>query len=309
MEELITILGPTAVGKTDLTLRLAQAMNGVVISGDAYQIYKGLNIGTAKPTTKELAMVPHRLIDIRDADDSYSVADFQNEASRAITVAHNEGQRPILSGGTGFYVQSLLEGFDFSVEGPDTGIRERLEHMWQSDGESAVLAYGNELAEKGNITLRFTDKHRLFRAIELMEQGNYEVLIHQTKAGLSYEGPVIGLRRNREELYNRINLRVQIMVDQGLFEEVEELLANGVSPHCQAFKGIGYKEVVAYFAGQCTKAEAIEAIQQNTRRFAKRQITWYKRMPYIIWLDCDNRTSNSIYEEAMALIQTPLRIG
>ncbi|WP_295238080.1 tRNA (adenosine(37)-N6)-dimethylallyltransferase MiaA [Veillonella sp.] len=309
MESLITILGPTAVGKTELTLRLAEALNGVVISGDAYQIYRGLNIGTAKPTAEELRRVPHRLIDIRNAEDSYSVADFQNEASRAITAAHEIGQMPILSGGTGFYVQSLLEGFDFSVEGPDTDIRERLEHMWQADGESAVLAYGNELAGKGNITLRFTDKHRLFRAIELMEQGNYEALIHQTKAGLSYEGPVMGLRRNREELYKRINLRVNIMVDQGLFEEVEALLDSGVSPHCQAFKGIGYKEVVAYFQGQCTKSEAISAIQQNTRRFAKRQITWYKRMPYITWLDCDNRTSDSIYEEAMALIQTQLMIG
>lgn len=166
------------------------------------------------------------------------------------------------------------------------------------------MVYAEELAKKGGIELRFTDKHRLFRAIELMEQGNYEALTNQTKAGLSFEGPVIGLRRNREELYERINLRVNIMVEQGLFEEVERLVAAGVSPDCQAFKGIGYKEVVAYFNGECTKDEAIAAIQQNTRRFAKRQITWYKRMPYIVWIDCDNgRSGDSIFEEAMSLIQ------
>lgn len=304
MEQLITILGPTAVGKTDLTLRLAKKLNGIVISGDAYQIYKGLDIGTAKPSREELEAVPHRLIDIRTADESYSAADFQEEARSEIKAAHQKGYLPILSGGTGFYVQSLLEGFDFSVEGPNESIRERLEALWQAKGDAGLLAYAEELAQKGHIELRFTDKHRLFRAIELMEQGNYEALTNQTKAGLSFEGPVIGLRRNREELYERINLRVNIMVEQGLFEEVEQLLAAGVSPDCQAFKGIGYKEVVAYFNGECTKEQAIADIQQNTRRFAKRQITWYKRMPYIVWIDCDNgRSSDSIFEEAMSLIQ------
>ena len=253
MEQLITILGPTAVGKTDLTLRLAEKLNGIVISGDAYQIYKGLDIGTAKPSREELEAVPHRLIDIRSADESYSAADFQEEARREITKAHTEGHMPILSGGTGFYVQSLLEGFDFSVEGPNTGIRERLDELWQTKGDEGLLVYAEELAKKGGIELRFTDKHRLFRAIELMEQGNYEALTNQTKAGLSFEGPVIGLRRNREELYERINLRVNIMVEQGLFEEVERLVAAGVSPDCQAFKGIGYKEVVAYLTVNAPK--------------------------------------------------------
>lgn len=303
MEQLITILGPTAVGKTDLTLSLVKRLNGIVISGDAYQIYKGLDIGTAKPSIEELQAVPHRLIDIRMADESYSAADFQHEARLEITAAHKDGHMPILSGGTGFYVQSLLEGYDFSVEGPNTQIRDRLDELWQTKGDEGLLAYAKVLAQKANIELRFTDKHRLFRAIELMEQGNYEALTNQTKAGLSYEGPVIGLRRNRNELYERINLRVNIMVEQGLFEEVEQLLAAGVSPQCQAFKGIGYKEVVAYFNGEYTKAEAINAIQQNTRHFAKRQLTWYKRMPYITWLDCDsNRTGDSIFEEALEII-------
>lgn len=304
MEQLITILGPTAVGKTDLTLRLAKKLNGIVISGDAYQIYKGLDIGTAKPTQEELKAVPHRLIDIRTADESYSAADFQQEAKAEIIAAHQKGCMPILSGGTGFYVQSLLEGYDFSVEGPNTSIRDRLEALWLEKGDDGLLAYAEQLANQGGIELRFTDKHRLFRAIELMEQGNYEALTNQTKAGLSFDGPVIGLRRNREELYERINLRVNIMVEQGLFEEVEHLLGIGVSPDCQAFKGIGYKEVVAYFNGECTKDKAIADIQQNTRRFAKRQITWYKRMPYITWIDCDNcRSSDSIFEEALTLIR------
>lgn len=303
-ERLITILGPTAVGKTDLTLRLAKKFNTVVISGDAYQIYRGLDIGTAKPSPAELAAVPHRLIDICDPEDSYSAADFQAMGAAEITRCNEQQLIPILSGGTGFYVQALLEGYDFSTEGPDPAQRQRLEALVANQGEEALLAYGQALAAKGGITLKFTDKHRLYRAIELMERGDYESLLKPTKQGLRYEGPVIGLERPREELYNRINRRVDMMVANGLFEEVERLLASGVSTDCQAFKGIGYKETAAYFTGKLSKEEAVAAIKQNTRRFAKRQITWYKRMPYIHWLSITEATSDEwVYEQALQIIE------
>lgn len=306
MDRLITILGPTAVGKTELTLQLAENLNASIISGDAYQVYKGLDIGTAKPTAEEISRAPHYLIDCYEPDEEFSVALFQEEARRIIKELNDKNVIPILSGGTGFYVQSLLENFNFSTQGPDMALRQSLDEIYESKGMDGLLAYANELAQKGGITLQFTDKHRLYRAIELMATGDYDGLVNQTKDGLSYEGPVIGLRRDREELYKRINLRVNLMVEAGLFEEVERLLKAGVNPDCQAFKGIGYKEVVAYFQGLATKEETIEAIQQNTRHFAKRQITWYKRMPYITWIDCTKKSSQKIYEEAERLIKSHL---
>lgn len=305
MERLITILGPTAVGKTELTLRLAETLSSSVISGDAYQIYRGLSIGTAKPSAEELARVPHHLIDILDPDEPYSAAVFQEQAAAIIKGCAAKGEIPILSGGTGFYVQSLLEQYDFATAEPNESLRQRLDVLVATEGEEALKAYAMSLAAKGRITLRFTDKHRLYRAIELMERGDYAALTTQTKAGLAYDGPVIGLRRPREELYARINLRVDLMVEAGLFEEVEHLLASGVSPHSQAFKGIGYKETLDYFAGKATKEEAVAAIKQNTRRFAKRQITWYKRMPYIEWIDIDAAmTGDDIYEKAMGIVKS-----
>ncbi len=306
MNQLITILGPTAVGKTELTLQLAEKMNTCVISGDAYQVYKGLDIGTAKPIEAELQRAPHYLIDCCDVDDEFSVALFQSEAKAIIERENAKGHTPILSGGTGFYVQSLLEGFNFSTEGPNTVLRKELDAIYEEDGIDGLLAYAEELARKGQVKLQFTDKHRLYRAIELMAAGDYDALTKQTKDGLSFEGPVIGLQRDRAELYERINLRVHMMVEQGLFEEVEHLLNEGVSPQCQAFKGIGYKEVVDYFEGRMTKDETIAAIQQNTRRFAKRQMTWYKRMPYIQWIDCTKKNSQYIYEEALKIIRVSL---
>lgn len=306
MDRLITILGPTAVGKTELTLQLAEELNAAVISADAYQVYKGLDIGTAKPTAEEISRAPHYLIDCLEPDEEFSVALFQDEARRIIKDLNEKDIIPILSGGTGFYVQSLLENFNFSTQGPDVALRQSLDEIYESKGMDGLLAYANELAQKGGITLQFTDKHRLYRAIELMVMGDYDGLVNQTKDGLSYKGPVIGLRRDRQELYDRINQRVILMVKVGLFEEVEALLKAGVNPDCQAFKGIGYKEVVAFFQGLATKEETIEAIQQNTRHFAKRQITWYKRMPYIQWIDCTKKSSQKIYEEAERLIKSHL---
>lgn len=307
MNQLITILGPTAVGKTELTLQLAETLNSSVISGDAYQVYKGFDIGTAKPNTTELQRVPHFLIDCYEPDEEFSVALFQSEAERIIGLENGKGRIPILSGGTGFYVQSLLEGFNFSPEGPNLKLRAELDALYEAEGLEGLQDYARELATKGEVVLQFTDKHRLYRAIELMAAGDYEALTNQTKEGLRFHGPVIGLSRDRTELYERINLRVNIMVEQGLFEEVEALLNKGIAPQCQAFKGIGYKEVVDFYEGRLSKAEAIAAIQQNTRRFAKRQITWYKRMPYIQWIDCTKKNSQYIYEEALKIVRSTFK--
>ena len=307
MKKLITIVGPTAVGKTDLTLALAKYYNGQVISGDAYQVYKQLNIGTAKPTTDELAAVPHHLINILEPDDDYSVSIFQQQAKSLIDQLNNNHVVPILSGGTGLYVQSLLENYNFNDIKPNTKLRSELDELYAEYGVDGLREYAQNLAEKGGIEIKYTDKHRLYRAIELMTAGDYESLIKQTKDGLSYKGPVIGLQRERSDLYDRINRRVEIMFEQGLVDEVKTLLDSGVNPQCQAFKGIGYKEVIQYLEGLISYDACVDLIQKNTRNFAKRQITWYKRMPYIEWITIDKQTtSNEIFCKARTIIEATL---
>lgn len=304
MNPLITIVGPTAVGKTDLTLELAEQLNAEVISGDAYQVYKQLNIGTAKPSLDELNRVKHHLIDILEPNDSYSVSIFQNQAKEIIASLKNRNILPILSGGTGLYVQSLLENYNFNDVKPDENLRAKLYELYNTKGIEGLRDYAFTLGKEHNIEIQYNDKHRLYRAIEILHHGDVDSLRNQTKDGVSYKGPVIGLMRDRDKLYERINLRVDMMFAAGLIEEVEQLVKFGVNPDCQAFKGIGYKEVVEYMNGGITLDECRDLIKKNTRHFAKRQITWYKRMPYIEWIHIDNDTSKDfIFNKAMDLIR------
>ena len=304
MNPLITIVGPTAVGKTDLTLELAEQLNAEVISGDAYQVYKQLNIGTAKPSMDELNRVKHHLIDILEPNDSYSVSIFQDQAKEIIASLKDQNILPILSGGTGLYVQSLLENYNFNDVKPDENLRAKLDELYNTKGIEGLRDYAFTLGKEHNIEIQYNDKHRLYRAIEILHHGDVDSLRNQTKDGVSYKGPVIGLMRDRDKLYERINLRVDMMFDIGLIEEVEQLLKSGVNPDCQAFKGIGYKEVVEYINGRITLDECHDLIKKNTRHFAKRQITWYKRMPYIEWIHIDNDTSKDfIFNKAMDLIR------
>lgn len=304
MNLLITIVGPTAVGKTELTLELAEQLNVEVISGDAYQVYKQLNIGTAKPSMDELNRVKHHLIDILEPNDSYSVSIFQDQAKEIIASLKDQNILPILSGGTGLYVQSLLENYNFNDVKPDESLRIELDELYNTKGIEGLRDYAFTLGKAHNIEIQYSDKHRLYRAIEILHHGNVDSLRNQTKDGLSYKGPIIGLMRDRDKLYERINLRVDMMFDAGLIEEVEQLIKSGVNPDCQAFKGIGYKEVVEYLNGSITLDECRDLIKKNTRHFAKRQITWYKRMPYIEWIHIDSDTSKDfIFNKAMDLIR------
>ena len=255
MNPLITIVGPTAVGKTDLTLDLAEHLHAEVISGDAYQVYKQLNIGTAKPSVDELNQVKHHLIDILEPNDSYSVSIFQDQAKEIIARLKDRNILPILSGGTGLYVQSLLENYNFNDVKPDEYLRAELDELYSTKGIEGLRNYAFTLGKE-------------------------------------------------HKLYERINLRVDMMFDAGLIEEVEQLIKSGVNPDCQAFKGIGYKEVVDYINGNITLDECRDLIKKNTRHFAKRQITWYKRMPYIEWIHIDSNTSKDfIFNKAMDLIR------
>ena len=305
MNPLITIVGPTAVGKTDLTLELAEQLYAEVISGDAYQVYKQLNIGTAKPSMDELKRVKHHLIDILEPNDSYSVSIFQDQAKEIITRLNDRNIIPILSGGTGLYVQSLLENYNFNDVKPDESLRIELDELYNTKGIEGLREYAFTLGKEHNIEIQYSDKHRLYRAIEILHHGNVDSLRNQTKDGLSYKGPIIGLMRDRDKLYERINLRVDMMFDAGLIEEVEQLIKSGVNPDCQAFKGIGYKEVVQYLEGLISYDACVDLIQKNTRHFAKRQITWYKRMPYIEWITIDSQTTEAeIYGMACNIIDS-----
>lgn len=292
------------MGKTDLTLYLAEFMKSAVISGDAYQVYRHMDIGTAKPSASEMAKIKHYLINMLEPHVSYSVANFKREAEIIINSENKSGHIPILSGGTGLYVQALLEGYNFTDTVPDHSLRSELNAIFTTGGIEALKHHAEQMAMKEGLSLPFTDKHRLFRAIELMVKGDGAALAEQAKDGLRYDGPVIGLSRPREELYERINLRVDTMVETGLFKEVEHLRELNVDVDAQAMRAIGYKEVIPYLNGNISKIECIEAIKQNTRRFAKRQITWYKRMPYIQWIHIDKSTTkNDIQEQGIQIIK------
>ena len=262
--KIIVIVGPTAVGKTALSINLAKRLNGEIISGDSQQVYRKLNIGTAKVTPDEQEGIPHYLIDVREVSEAYSAFDFVKEAETAIKTIVAKGKLPIIAGGTGLYIQSLLEGY----------------HLWGSASHEDILAYRAELdtladeelfgkiAELG-LEIPQINRRRAMRALEIAHLGN-ELENKQP----DYEALLICLDDDREVLYERINQRVDLMLKAGLLEEAKWLYDN--YPHVQASKGIGYKELFPYFAGELTLEEAINKLKQNTRRFAKRQLTWFR---------------------------------
>lgn len=276
-EKLITILGPTASGKTELGVYLATKMRSAVISGDAFQIYKGMDIGTAKVTPKEAQGVTHYLVDALDPSEPYSAAIFQEKAKFYIAEENKKGKIPILVGGTGLYIQGLLEGYTFL---PKTKKQAKWRSLYREKGKEALL---EELLKRISADKIYPDPQRMIRQLELLEG---DCSLESGKSNdLLYDGPVIGISMDRTVLYDRINTRVHKMIRQGLQQEVENLLASGISENAQALKGIGYKEMVSVVRGEITIEEAERIISKNTRHFAKRQMTWYKRMPYIHWAE------------------------
>ena len=262
--KLIVVAGPTAVGKTALGIKLAQRFNGEIISGDSQQVYRQLNIGTAKATPEEQAAAVHHLIDVRDVDESYSAYDFVTEAEATITDIVSRGKLPIIVGGTGLYLQSLIEGY----------------HLGGQVDQKQVLAYRSELEQLSDqelfdkiddlgIEIKEINRRRATRALELHR---FSENLDNTET--TYDPFLIGLDDERSLIYDRINTRVDKMVELGLLEEAKWLYDN--YPDAQSARGIGYKELFPYFAGNQTLDEALEKLNQNTRRFAKRQLTWFR---------------------------------
>lgn len=303
MEKVIAIIGPTAVGKTPLSFSLADHYGTDLISGDAYQIYRHMDIGTAKPTADELAQYRHYLIDIAGPDEPYSAAKFCRMAGAAITKINGEGNIPILVGGTGLYVQSLLEGYDFQASRMTAADKRQAEEKLNSLDRENLKAYIRKETdwEPPDWHELLSNTHRLTRLVSAIEQGEGRSFVRQGKAhDLVYDAYVIGLRLPREVLYDRIEKRVDIMVEAGWIDEVRHLLSIGISPDSQAMKAIGYQELSRYVTGTMTLEDAVFQIKARTRHFAKRQLTWFKRMPYIHWYDKDH------YENEQALIAAVL---
>lgn len=297
-EKLIVILGPTAVGKTRLSIDLAARMHTDILSGDSMLVYKGFNIGTAKPTAEEQAGVKHFLIDILPAEASFNVMDFQARAVECIRKLNTCGCIPILAGGTGLYIKSLIEGYRFNTAPGNAAYRQELEHLAVEKGKGYVHAMLAQVDPAAASRLHVNDFRRVIRALEVCHFGRETISQDKQQAAdlLAYDVYVVGLCRARAELYERINARVDAMFAAGLEDEVSGLLRAGVPRTAQAMQGIGYKETAAYLCGEITRDSAIGQIKKSTRNFAKRQLTWYRKMPYAHWYDVGTMPEKSLLE-------------
>lgn len=304
MNEIIAIIGPTAVGKTALSFKLAERFQTELVSADAYQVYKGMDIGTAKATKDELATYRHHLIDIIEPNEDFSAAAFQEAARTTIEDLHERGKIPILVGGTGLYVQSLLEGYEFKAKRLSREERQAASSRIAALSEEELKAYITEKTgyEPPDWHELLSNSHRLVRLVGAIEKGDGAAAVMPQKAGgLLYHAFVIGLSLPRQVLYERIEKRIDAMIEAGWIDEVQQLLQDGVSPEAQAMKAIGYKELALYLDGQLSLEAASELIKKRTRHFAKRQMTWFKRMPYIRWYEKDDFVTED--ELASAVIQ------
>jgi len=281
-EKLIVVLGPTASGKTSLSIEIAKWLDTEIISGDSQLVYRGFDIGSAKPNMKERNGIKHHMIDILPPEANFNVADFIQQVKPLITAINNRGKIPILAGGTGLYIKSLIEGYQFNETAGDEAYRAKLEKLAEENGKGYVHDMLMEINPEAAKRIHVNNLRRVIRALEVYHKGGEQISVNK-EAALVYDAYVIGLSWQRSTLYDRINRRVDVMLQQGLADEVKGLLRQGVPEYCQAMRGIGYKEMLRYVIGQESLTETGEAIKKATRHFAKRQLTWYRRMPYIHW--------------------------
>lgn len=301
MDKLIVVLGPTAVGKTALAIALAKRFRTEVISGDSMLIYRHMDIGTAKPSAEEQDGVVHHLVDIIDPSDSFDVTNFIDLAREKIHELNERGMVPILAGGTGLYIKALLEGYQFNVTPQNEAFRAEMEAVIAEHGAEELHRRLAEVQPETAARLHPNDTRRVIRALEVATFGG-EVVSQEKEDGTAclYDVAVIGLTSERSLLYERINKRVDQMMADGLLDEVKGLLADGVPQSAQSMKGIGYKELVAYLNGTCTLDEAVDEIKKGTRHFAKRQFTWYRKMPYIDWYEVETKEDLIEIEQEIA---------
>ncbi len=283
----IFIAGPTAVGKTKYAIEVAKAFQGEIISADSMQIYKYMDIGSAKPTKKELSQARHYLVDEIDPAEEFSVAEYQSLAKKYINQVFEHEKMPVVSGGTGLYLNSLIYDMDFSVMPRQPGFREALERDAALYGTAYIHDKLAALDKAAAERIHPNNLKKIIRAIEVCESTGERV--REFKESFvptkDYECVLIGLSREREALYRRIDQRVDLLIEAGLVKEVEALLARGLTENNISMKGIGYKEIITFLHGEYDLAEAIRLIKRNTRHYAKRQMTWLRRFPQMAWVN------------------------
>lgn len=299
---LVMIGGPTACGKTAMSIELAKRINGEVISGDSMQVYRFMDIGTAKVTEEEKQGIPHYLVDELNPDEEYNVMIFQQKAKGFLNEIWAKGKIPIVVGGTGFYMNALLYDTDFMETENDTSFREACYAQAQSEGADALFAKLKEVDPEYAQIIHGNNVKRVARALEyhfLTGKKFSEHNAEQKEKESPYQAAVIILTMEREKLYQRIDQRVDLMMEQGLLAEVEGLLEKGYSPNLVSMQGLGYKEFIPYFQGECTLQEAVEQLKKGTRHFAKRQLTWFRRQIDGLWVDLSKADMNLAMTDIM----------
>jgi tRNA dimethylallyltransferase len=284
--KIIIICGPTAVGKTKYAIEIAKSFNGEIVSADSMQLYKHLDIGSAKPTKEELSQVKHYLVDEMDPKEPFSVAEYQKNAKNSINEIFEKGKVPVITGGTGLYVNSLIYDMDFSIPPVTNEYRQKLEKIAKEKGNKYVHHMLMEKDYDAAERIHHNSVIRVIRALEVIELGEkvkpFEASFIKTK---DYEYILIGLSRERDELYERINKRVEILIEKGLMNEIKGLLDMGLTQSNISMKGIGYKELIGHLNGEYSLEYAIDLVMKNSRNYAKRQMTWFKRYNDIKWFN------------------------
>ncbi len=287
-QPLVILAGPTGVGKTKLSIELAKKIDGEIISADSMQVYRGLDIGSAKISPEEMHGVPHFLIDVADPKESFHVVKFQQAAKAALREIYRRGKIPILVGGTGFYIQAVLYDIDFLEQNSDKAYRESLEKLAAEEGNQALHEILKKVDPKAAEQIHPNNVKRTIRALEFYQETGEKISDHNEKERQKkspYNFAYFVLNEDRKILYRNINQRVDKMMEDGLLQEVERLRASGCTRDMLSMQGLGYKELFGYLDGECTLDEAEQAIKQNTRHFAKRQLTWFRREKEAVWFE------------------------
>ncbi|NFQ97368.1 tRNA (adenosine(37)-N6)-dimethylallyltransferase MiaA [Clostridium botulinum] len=295
-QDLFILAGPTAVGKTDISIKLAEKLNGEIISADSMQIYKHMDIGSAKITEEEKHGIKHYMIDFVDPLDEFSVAEFKEKSKNTIEFIASKGKLPMIVGGTGFYIDSLIFNYDFANTYKDEEYREYLKNLADKKGKEYVHELLKDIDEESYKRLYPNDLKRVIRALEVFKLTNKtisEFNEEQDKFDIPYNVYYFVLNMDRSKLYERINKRVDIMIERGLVEEVKMLRSMGCTADMQSMKGIGYKEILYYLDRKMTLEDAIELIKKGSRNYAKRQLTWFRKDKRVIWIDKDQYENDS----------------
>lgn len=288
MKPLVILAGPTAVGKTDLSIRLAKQINGAIISADSMQVYKDMDIGSAKVVPEEMQGVPHYLIDCLKPSEPFHIVRFQQMAKEALAEIYAKGQIPIVAGGTGFYIQALLYDIDFSNQDCDEAYRQELSKFAKEHGNEALHEKLKDIDPVSYETIHANNSKRVIRALEFYHITGKPISAHneeEHQKSSPYNFAYFVLTDDRKTLYDRIDRRVDLMMEKGLVEEVRALYDKGYRRNMVSMQGLGYKEILDYLEGKCTLEEAVYVIKRETRHFAKRQLTWFRRERDVIWLN------------------------